>query len=1284
MRTFKQLVPLAVAFAALATAGPALAERGRVFSSSFGEGQLSLRAATELSPGSGLAVDQATHDVYVADTANHRVDEFSASGAFIRAWGWGVTNGKAERQVCTTSSCRAGIAGSAPGQFDAPVAVAVDNSPTGEGDVYVAESGEFAAGEDVVQKFTKEGALLTSWGTEGQITGGPVEGSGTGDTTSGSEEVTELEVTSGTLHTLAHVSGAGIPPDTFVSEGLPPTITLSKPATATASGVPLTFNVAFFRIGGIGVDGEGNLRVADQKGLFEFSQTGAFVQRTATGGESILGLAVAPSGDSFLDAPSKVLEFEPGGGLTGTALETERSSTGVAFDSTSEELFVDEGTQIAAAPCPASAALPCAPITRFGAPQLTAGAGLAVDPETHAVYAANTTAGAIDVFIPEPAAAPKIEEESLTEATATGASFTAQIDPRSESGESATEYEFQYGLCASAESCASSGYEHAVPVPAGTLAPSFDAEAVSAHASGLSPKSTYHFRVVAKNSHGLAPGEEHIFATEGVGGELTLPDGRAWELVSPQDKFGASIEPIQEDGVVQAAVDGSGITYLANAPTEPDPQGNANEVQVLSSRDAGAWSTHDIAIPHASAAGKDVGAGPEYKAFDEDLTSGVVQPFGLFNPGLSEAATESTAFLHSLTTPAEDCTPSSSCYVPLVTRANDTTDPFQPFGEESLCQPGNSSGGVKNFCGPEFLGASEDLTHIVMRANRTELLAGAGSRQLYEWSGGSLTHVSVLPGPGEEPAVEPQLGLTDRAARHAVSTKGNRVFWQDKTEHLYVRDTERGETVELDLPQPTGCKECTAGGGGVFQAASADGSKVYFRDSQRLTADSGAVPGTQLYDLYECELTVSAGKLACNLTDLTPKHGEEGAELLGGILGTSEDGEWVYFAANGVLSANANSRGEHAEPGACGGESSFIEGVSCNLYVSHDGNTSFIARLSGLDGTDWAQALSKQPTRVSPNGEWLEFMSAGSPTGYDNRDAHSGAPAAEVYLYDAKTGRVICASCLPSGARPTGIEYKSLEPASGGLVGGPGALWSETGLVAANVPGWTAIALGGQRKEIYQPRYLPDSGRLFFDSGDRLVPQDSNGTQDVYQYEPAGITGSAGNALCTEASETFSATSGGCVSLISSGSSGKESAFLDASETGGDVFFLTSARLTSQDIDSSRDVYDAHECSSESPCVQPSNVQSPPCTNEASCKASPTPQPAIFGAPSSATFQGPGNLTPAPVVKAKAKPLTRAQKLNKALAVCHKEKKKAKRASCEKTARKKYGPIKKAKKKAKK
>jgi hypothetical protein len=176
----------------------------------------------------------------------------------------------------------------------------------------------------------------------------------------------------------------------------------------------------------------------------------------------------------------------------------------------------------------------------------------------------------------------------------------------------------------------------------------------------------------------------------------------------------------------------------------------------------------------------------------------------------------------------------------------------------------------------------------------------------------------------------------------------------------------------------------------------------------------------------------------------------------------------------------------------------------------------------------------------------------------------------------------------------------------------------------------------------YQSRYLSNSGRLFFDSKDALVPLDVNGVVDVYQYEPEGVP--AGEHACTSAtgsgSVVFKPARGfevegrkgeepvGCVGLISSGTSPEASTFLDASETGGDVFFLTTSKLAPQDFDHAYDIYDAHECTSAAPCLPVAAEQPPSCETEGSCRAAPAPQPSIYGAPSSATFNGTGNLTP--------------------------------------------------------
>ena len=97
---------------------------------------------------------------------------------------------------------------------------------------------------------------------------------------------------------------------------------------------------------------------------------------------------------------------------------------------------------------------------------------------------------------------------------------------------------------------------------------------------------------------------------------------------------------------------------------------------------------------------------------------------------------------------------------------------------------------------------------------------------------------------------------------------------------------------------------------------------------------------------------------------------------------------------------------------------------------------------------------------------------------------------------------------------------------------------------------------------LLQPRYLLDSGRLYFDSRDSLSPFDTNdGVEDVYQFEPQGV------GSCERES--------GCVALISAGSGGVDSNFLAVDATGDNVFFTTRDQLVAADTDELVDLYDA-------------------------------------------------------------------------------------------------------------
>jgi hypothetical protein len=824
---------------------------------------------------------------------------------------------------------------------------------------------------------------------------------------------------------------------------------------------------------------------------------------------------------------------------------------------------------------------------------------------------------------------PGLGDQWASGVSSSSATLNAKVNPHGKP----TQVFFEYGP--------STGYGKTAPVPPTPIGSGEEPVLAEGHVQALEPSTLYHYRAVAVDELGEFHGSDHTFTTQGAGGGLVLPDGRQWEQVSPPDKHGANLLPIEEAGLVQSSASGAAITYLGNLPTEEHAPGFFDVVQIFSARGVG-WSSQDISLPHVGATGASVGFGHEYRFFSNDFSRALVEPQGEFTslkPEVFPPDTERTPYVRHDSTCA--ATP-GTCFQPLVLGCLPEQACPPTVKENADVPEGARFGGSEQVQGNvRFVGGTPDLAHVIVRASVALTSTPTGnSEQLYEWSAGrppaeELQLVSFLPGK-EGPAAGAHLGSGNNSARHAVSDDGSRIVWSETGEHphLYMR-------VNVTQPRsPLGPKgECTVladactiqldavqGGSGAepvnpqFQVASRDGSRVFFTDTQRLTKGSGALSGKP--DLYECEVVEVAGELQCRLSDLTPPTSGEAADVRGTVLGASEDGSWVYFVANGVL-------GEGAKHGAVPGNCAESVGT-CTLYVWHGGATMPIAVLSGEDNRDWGQGqggeagLPNLTARVSPGGGWLAFMSDRSLTGYDNRDARSSQPDEEVFVYHAQAsgsgqlepGRLVCASCNPSGARPVGVEYRKL---NGGLVGGFG-VWSVETWIAANVPGWTPYK---QKGALYQSRYLSDEGRLFFNSSDALVPQDINNNEDVYEYEPVGVGG------CSPTSPTFSERSGGCVALVSSGRAAGESGFLDASENGNDVFFLTGERLVLQDVDTALDVYDAHVCSAAVPCLS-SSTSPPSCATADACRAAPAPQPQVFGSPASSTFSGAGNLASTP------------------------------------------------------
>ncbi|HEY4452289.1 MAG TPA: hypothetical protein VGN13_11935 [Solirubrobacteraceae bacterium] len=1038
--------------------------------------------------------------------------------------------------------------------------------------------------------------------------------------------------------------------------------------------------------------GNGDVYVAEEHVVNEFDRAGNYVGHitgTPDGAFSdIKGLAVDPtSHDVFLG------DFEEASGLSridafgpNTVVPDVETGAAIQVKPTSAVLRGTVTSTQGAATCRFAwgtssefgQTAPCsAPVPEGASPAAVEASLSGLQPDTAYFFRLQATSdlngkenpgeGAVEFTTPGPG----IRAESASAVTAESATLEATIDPHG----AATSYYFQYGP--------TSAYGSEAPAaPGPSLGSSAGGVEVSPqHLQGLAPATTYHYRVVAvsalEGEDQVFAGQDQTFTTQQPGAAFSLPDGRRWEMVSPADKRGAEVEALGQGNAVQAAPRGNAMTFVTTAPTEAEPEGNANFVQVLAARGAQGWTTHDLTSAHEAATG--VGAN-EYRMFSEDLALGIDQPLGGFTRALSPAASEQTAYLHTnfpAGQPSVFC--AASCYLPLVTAQPGYTNvpPGTTFGEEGACANVTTH---KTQCGPEAIGATPDLSHVVLNATvalTPGMNAGTG---LYEWAAGRLAPVSVLPCSPEpcqgEPATNsPVLGFEGQVDRNAVSADGSRIIWSEHGGHLYLRDVTAAQTLQIDTVAP--------GGSGVglqtprYQAASADGSRIFFTDNQQLTSDAGGQAATNAEgDLYECHVVEQAGSLRCQLTDLTPAGaGGEPATVLNVVTGASEDGSWVYFVADGALAPGAAR-------GTCGSEAQPEPPVHCNLFVWHSGVTKLVAVLSGSDFPDWngtsgTHDLGDLTARVSPDGHLLTFVSDRSLTGYDTRDAKTDRPDEEVYVYDAISGNLSCVSCAPSGARPQGLEYGDMtNPLLLGV-----KVWDARQGLAGSLPAWTSYS-GGQHgaESIYQSRYLSDNGRLFFDSADALVPKDTNGTTDVYEFEPPGVGG------CTTATSSgsvlYSPQAGGCVGLISSGTAQAESGFLDASagggrdaeghEGGGDVFFITTGKLAAQDFDASADVYDAHECSAAAPCYPTAGTEPPPCETSDSCRAAPTPQ-AAFGAPASSVLASSGNLAPPAPAKTRTPAQVRAEKLARALRACRAKHNKRRRKACVRAAQRRYG-----------
>lgn len=429
----------------------------------------------------------------------------------------------------------------------------------------------------------------------------------------------------------------------------------------------------------------------------------------------------------------------------------------------------------------------------------------------------------------------------------------------------------------------------------------------------------------------------------------------------------------------------------------------------------------------------------------------------------------------------------------------------------------------------------------------------------YEWDHGVVRLASVLPdgtpstgtiGAGQKAAQGGAEGNID----NAVSRDGSRVFFSTGIA-LYVR--ENGSQTTLISGSERSLPGGVSNGPVYFQGAeAAHGTRVIFT-TQRSLVDADT---DETNDLYMYDASKPVGNRLMLISEdknpeapegaaVDPGNGPENVSGTGGVLARSSELDRVYFVTdNQILPGEPNAAGP-------------------KLYVWDDTGASpqlhFIGILSPEDALTWdgpsvRESRVIKPARISADGRFLAFMSVNQLTPADQDDQ------ADVYRYDAQAQALTCVSCT-SDAFPSEGEIR----------------FDQT-RVGANLVN-------------HLPRNVSDSGQVFFQTNRGLVPADSNGKVDVYEFENG---------------ELF---------LLSGGSGTENSYFLDAGASGNDVFFDTRDRLVGWDEDSKYDAYDARVGGGfpEPPPLPP------PCEGD-SCQSPPVvpndPSPA------SSTFTGPGNV----------------------------------------------------------
>ena len=374
--------------------------------------------------------------------------------------------------------------------------------------------------------------------------------------------------------------------------------------------------------------------------------------------------------------------------------------------------------------------------------------------------------------------------------------------------------------------------------------------------------------------------------------------------------------------------------------------------------------------------------------------------------------------------------------------------------------------------------------------------------------------------------------------------------------------------------------------GGLFRGASEDGSKAFF-----IGGGNG---------LYMDVIDSKPGQVA-----VTKKVSiSQGAPAT--LLRSSNDGSHVYFVSEGVLGAKASeNENEYKEKAQAGHNNLYVYDTVTEKYAfiaqALPGGELSVPRATETQVNSCPSAELKEAVEPGcEEGRFFVFATTAKITPDDSSSAQ------QVFEYDAKSGRLARVSLGEDGYDKNG---------NGGAGG-----------ASIAVSGEPNTAENSMVQAEDSTRAVSDDGKtVVFTSAQALSPRAVNGQPDVYEYHEGQVGMiSTGHSLTPDSEVSY----------------GKTPAI---TQSGRDVFFISTENILPQDSDGLAHLYDARIDGGFPAAAVKKGV----CNGDA-CQGPPS-VPNLLAANGSATFSGLGNPTPpasTPAVKPKTKPKPKKCKKN--------------------------------------